>query len=625
MPAYLLEPLSLDEVSITGGFWAPVINTSREETLPHIFRFCEATGRVENFARAGGLAQGPHRGERYNDTDVYKAIEGASYHLQQAEDDSLVAYLDSLILLIASAQEKDGYLFTPRTIDPQTNVPGGGSARWEDVWISHELYNAGHLYEAAVAYYQATGKRSLLDVALKNAELVCTVFNQAGLQLAPGHQEIELGLVKLYRLTGERKFLEQALFFLDQRGKAVEREAEPAGGRFEIYNEPSYLQYHLPVREQQQAVGHAVRAMYMYAGMTDVGLLAEDTALVNRSMELWKDITASKLYLTGGVGASHRGEAFSSPYVLPNASAYCETCAAAGMLFWNHRLFSLTADPGYLDLLEVTLYNGFLSGVSKDGKKFFYPNPLESDGGYQRSDWFGVACCPGNIARVIPSIPAYIYSKTERSLHVNLFVESDARTSFDGTVFLIEQESDYPRSGRVSLKLSPEKAARLRVHIRIPGWTGDHFLPGGLYASQKGVESRLTLRVNGKAVTYQIEKNSLVIDRRWKKGDEVYLEFPMVPRLVRSDERVKDNLGKRAIVRGPVVYAVEAADNGGSLEGLQLSGTAGLSAAYDPELLGGCTVVDAGGIKAIPYYLWANRAVNEMRVWIPLDHKTTGN
>jgi len=404
---YPAEPLPLSEVEITGGFWAPIMETSRKNTLPHILKFCEESGRIENFSVAGGLSSGKHRGERYNDTDVFKTIEGAAYHLQHKKNDTLERFIDSLITLIAAAQEDDGYLYTPRTIDPETNVPGAGRTRWEDVWISHELYNAGHLYEAAVAWYEATGKRELLDVALRNAGLVISVFNENGLQLAPGHPEIEIGLVKLFNLTGERKYLEQARFFLDQRGKEVDREPVPAGTRFDIYNEPSYLQYHLPVREQKEAVGHAVRAMYLYSGMTDVGWYCNDTALMDRVVDLWNDMISSKIYITGGVGASHRGESFSDPYVLPNETAYCETCAAAGSIFWNHRMFSLTTATKYMDVLETTLYNGFLSGVSLDGRRFFYPNPLESKGDYERSEWFDCACCPGNVARVIPSVPAY--------------------------------------------------------------------------------------------------------------------------------------------------------------------------------------------------------------------------
>lgn len=616
--SYPVVPLPISEVELSGGFWAPVLQANLEQTLPHIFRFCELTGRFDNFSRAGGLSLGPHKGERYNDTDVFKAIEGASYQLQQEMNDTLVAYLDSIIMLIEAAQEEDGYLYTPRSIDPETNVPGGGSKPWEDVWISHELYNAGHLYEAAVAYYYATGKRRLLDVALRNADLVISVFNDRGLQLAPGHQEIELGLVKLFNLTGEQKYLDQALFFLDQRGKEVIRESEPAGGRFEIYNEPSYLQYHLPVRDQKKAVGHAVRAMYMYAGMTDAGYFGKDTALLNRSMELWDDITGSKTYITGGVGASHRGEAFSSDYVLPNETAYCETCAAAGFLFWNHRLFSLTADPKYLDLLETTLYNGFLSGVSQDGKKFFYPNPLESKGGYERSEWFGVACCPGNVARVIPSVPGYIYSKTDQELFVNLFISSRANMSFRGIDFTIDQETDYPASGEVRLMISPEKTTRLKINIRIPGWCGGQFLPGGLYSSQAGHDNQIVFTVNGNEVAVG-ETGNIVIDRRWRKGDEIVFQLPMKARFVKSDRQILSNRGKRAIVRGPIVYAVEGIDNGGSVQDIRLSKEQELYSVYDPELLGGTTVIHANEIKAVPYYLWANRGANDMRVWIPSD------
>ena len=615
---YPIIPLTIDEVEITDGFWAAKIKTSREVTVPHILEFCKETGRIDNFRKAAGEIEGPHLGERYNDTDVFKTIEGVSYHLQYAKDESLEKYIDSLILIIEAAQEDDGYIYTPRTIDPLTNVPGGGSKRWEDVWISHELYNAGHLYEAAVAYFEATGKRSLLEVALKNADHVISVFNENGLLLAPGHQEIEIGLVKLFKVTGEKKYLDQALFFLDQRGRKIEREREAPGSRFEIYNEPSYLQYHLPVREQDHAVGHAVRAMYMYAGMTDAGYFGNDTTLLSTVMKLWDDIVSSKIYITGGVGASHQGEAFSDPFDLPNETAYCETCAAAGSLFWNHRMFSMTSDTKYMDVLETTLYNGFLSGVSLDGSRFFYPNPLESKGKYERSEWFGVACCPGNIARVIPSIPRYIYSKNENSLFVNLFIDSKAETSFFGKTFKLEQQTNYPWEGKVKILINSEEPQQIAIRIRIPGWSADEFLPGGLYKYLSGKPSNFSVTVNGE-ITKSSSTDVIVLDRKWEKDDVIEIEFPMEPKFVISDGRVEGNSGKVAIVRGPLVYTAEGIDNLGTVQNILLKEEMSLSSSFEEDLLDGVTVINTGSFQFIPYYSWANRGLSDMRVWLPLE------
>ncbi|MBN2698435.1 MAG: glycoside hydrolase family 127 protein [Bacteroidales bacterium] len=615
---YPAEPLPLSEVSITGGFWAPILDTARMNTLPHILRFCEETGRIHNFAIAAGLSSGEHRGERYNDSDLFKAIEGSAYHLRNAEDKILESYIDSLIMLIAAAQEEDGYIYTPRTIDPETDVPGAGRKRWEDVWISHELYNAGHLYEAAVAYYEATGKRALLEVALKNAGLVKSVFNEDGLKLAPGHPEIEIGLVKLFNLTGDSVYLEQARFFLDQRGKEADREPVPAGTRFDIYNEPSYLQHHLPVREQKEAVGHAVRAMYLYSGMTDVGFYCSDTALMERTVDVWNDIVSSKMYITGGVGASHRGESFSDPYVLPNKTAYCETCAAAGNIFWNHRMFSRTTETKYLDVLETTLYNGLLSGVSLDGRRFFYPNPLESEGDYERSEWFGCACCPGNVARVIPSIPGYIYSKNDYTLFVNLFVESEATTSFYGKEFRIRQETNYPWDGKVRLTILNEKPVRIKIRIRIPGWwRSKGFLPGDLYPYTEYEWERTTVYVNGRKAKYGFT-SFVELDKKWKNGDVIEFEFPIKPKLVKADERVEADRGKMALVRGPLVYAAEGIDNGGTVQNIMLSEEQPFTDEFSPSLLNGITVIRSAEFMAIPYYAWANRGPTDMRVWMPL-------
>ncbi|MFZ5942073.1 MAG: glycoside hydrolase family 127 protein [Bacteroidota bacterium] len=613
---YPLKSLDLSEVKITGGLWATILQTSRTNTLPHELAFLENTGRLENFSRAAGTSEGPFTGERYNDSDVYKVLEGISYHLIHQPDEKLEHYADSVIRLIAAAQEADGYLYTPWIIHPDADLPGCGKARWQDVLISHELYNAGHLYEAAVAYYKATGKRELLDVAIRNADLVCSVFNTNGIKIAPGHQEIEIGLVKLAQATGEKSYLDQAQFFLDQRGGEMNRKTEPEGTRFEIYNERSYLQYHQPVREQAEAVGHAVRAMYMYSGMTDVGVLEGDTGLLNAVERLWKDMVSKKIYLTGGVGASERGEAFSGPYDLPNATAYCETCAACGNMFWNSRLFNMSSDPRYMDLLEVILYNGFLSGISYDGTRFFYPNPLESDGTVHRSEWFGVACCPTNVLRTVPEVAGFIYSKSDFDFYVNLFVESEAKTTVNNTPVKVSQVTNYPWEGKVLIKVDPEKPVRMKMHIRIPGWINGPFMPGKLYRYKNNDRENVTVRLNGK--DYAAQPGRLFeIDRKWKSGDVIELNFPMPVRQVIADENVKEDLHKAALTRGPVVYTFEGLDNGGSLSALRLSPGQEYNAIFDPGLLYGMTVIRAEGLQAIPYFAWDNRSPSPMKVWIP--------
>jgi len=616
---YRLESLPLSEVEIKGGLWASIYETSEKNTLPHEIAFLESTGRTENFSRAAGISEGPFRGERYNDSDVYKVIEGISYHLMHKKDTGLEYYTDSIISLIAAAQEDNGYIYTLRTINPDAEIPGAGSGRWNDVLISHELYNAGHLYEAAVAYYLATGKRSLLDVAIKNADLVISLFNDQGIRLAPGHQEIEIGLVKLAGVTGDERYLEQARFFLDQRGGTFLRKKEEPGTRFEIYNEPSYMQYHLPVREQKEAVGHAVRAVYMYSGMTDVGVLTGDKELLNAVDRLWNNISEKKIYLTGGIGASGKGEAFGNAYELPNATAYCETCAAAGSVFWNSRLFNYSADPKYMDLLETILYNGFLSGISLDGTRFFYPNPLESDGTVHRSEWFGVACCPSNIMRTVPEVPSWIYSKGEDALYVNLFIESAVHTTIKGTELLLEQYTNYPWEGRVLLKINPEKEVRMNLNIRIPGWTGKSFIPGNLYQYRDKSNSEVHVLLNGKEIKTR-GRNMVSISKKWKAGDRVELEFTMPVHFAEANSGVSEDRDKLALVRGPLVYAFEGIDNEGDLDHLTLDESMELNAVFDPAAFNGATVIVGKGFKAIPYFLWDNRAPSKMKVWIPLKH-----
>ena len=620
---YPVQPVPFTEVRLLDHFWAPRLETNRTKTIPFAMEQNEETGRVDNFRIAGGLKEGRYRGERYNDTDVYKVMEGASFTLTLRPDAALERELDELIAIIATAQEQDGYLFTSRTSDPENPLMGTGEERWSNLAVSHELYNAGHLYEAAVAHFLATGKRNFLDVALKNAELVAATFGPDLKHDAPGHQEIELGLVKLYRVTGERKYLDLAKYFLDQRGYGLTLKIYPEGHRFAIYNDPIQIQAQLPVLEQQEAVGHAVRCMYMYSGMADVAALTGDTAYIAAMDRLWDNVVGKKMALTGGVGARHERENFGDDYELPNLTAYNETCAAIGMVFWNHRMFLLSGDARYLDVLERVLYNGVLAGVSLEGDTFFYPNPLESDGRYRfnkgkaaRQPWFGTACCPGNIARFLPAVPGYIYARTDDTLYVNLFASSETDLEIAGQPVKVTQETLYPWEGRIRLTLNPASPREFTVCLRVPGWALNRPVPSDLYSYLDKDPGSPTLILNGEDRPLDIESGFARLTRTWRKGDVLELELPMPVRRVVSHEAVEDNRGRVALERGPLVYCAEWPDNPRGVFSLVLSEADELSAEFREDLLQGLVVIRGANLLAIPYYAWAHRGVGEMAVWL---------
>ena len=625
-PNETIAPLPLTAVQLLDGFWQSRLATNRQVTIPHILKQNEATGRVANFARAARRAPGAYEGRRFNDTDVYKAIEAASYTLVQHPDPALERELDQLIALIAAAQEPDGYLYPARTIDPKNPAPGAGPARWLHLNGSHELYNAGHLYEAAVAHYQATGRRSLLDVAIKNADLVRSVFGPDRRRAVPGHQEIELALVRLADATGRREYLDLAAFFLDQRGGVHQTEAYP-DGPFAIYNDREYRQDHRPVAQQERAVGHAVRATYMYAGMADIAARLARAPFRAALERLHADVVSKRLYVTGGIGARSGTESFGDDYELPNRRAYAETCAAIGLEQWASRMFRLTGEAHYLDVAELVLYNGALSGVSASGDRFFYQNPLASDGTVERSSYFDVACCPANLARTLAQLPGLMYATSPSTIYLTIFGSSEARSVVSGVPIRLTQRTRYPWDGDIELRVEPEKTATLTVAFRVPGWARGRPVESDLYRMAETNLPAPTAIVNGEARRLTVDRGFVRITREWRSGDVVHIHFPMpIQRLV-AHPSVTENRGRVALQRGPLVYAFETVDNGPALDNLQIPAEAEIVRSPRADLLGGMEVLTGTGVEvggngrarpfvAVPYFAWANRGRGEMLVWI---------
>ncbi len=626
---YPVKPVPFTDVHFSDDFWLPRMEINRKVTIPYTLEQCEETGRIKNFEIAAGMAEGGFcSAYPFDDSDVYKIIEGASYSLKVHPDPDLGKYLDELIAKIGAAQEDDGYLYTARTIYPEPPKVRwvDTEERWDNMYLGHELYNVGHMYEAAVAHFQATGKRTFLDIAIKNADLIESVFGPGKKTGVPGHQEIEIGLVKLYRVTGESKYLDLAKFFLDERGHPHGRE---------LYGE--YSQDHMPVTEQTEPVGHAVRAAYMYSGMADVAALTGEAAYRKALEILWNNVISKKMYLTGGIGSRSGGESFGEDYELPNATAYCETCAAIAHAFWNHRMFLLSGDAKYLDVLERVLYNGILSGIALTGDLFFYPNPLESHGQHERSPWFTCACCPSNVTRFVPSVPGYVYATQGDDLFVNLFVHSEANIQTDSQTVEIKQETAYPWEGSVKITVSPEKSKTFALAIRIPGWTRNQPVPSGLYRYMDSSGQKAAISVNGKPYDYTLEKGFARIRRKWKREDTVDIFLPLSVRRVLSHKKVEENAGKVALERGPIVYCAEWVDNYGFVSNLVLYDTAQLWPEKREDLLNGVVVLngEVTALKyaedrvteinaeqkftAIPYYAWAHRGKGEMAVWIPRD------
>ncbi|MBE3130672.1 MAG: glycoside hydrolase family 127 protein [Acidobacteria bacterium] len=636
---YPAKPVPFTDVQLTDAFWAPRLDTNRTVTIPHIFKQSEETGRVKNFELAEAALAGATDGKYcsrfpFDDSDVYKVIEAASYALATHPDPELETYVDGIVAKIAAAQEPDGYLYAARTIGGPPPQNWVGKERWSHLYMSHELYNVGHLYEAAAAHFQATGKKNLLAVAVKSADLVAREFGPGKRTNPPGHEEIEIGLVKLYRATGKTKYLDLAKFFIDARGKTEGRIPYGREGRQELlYGQ--YAQDDKPFIEQTEAVGHAVRAGYLYAGAADVAALTGDQAYIAALEKIWADVVGTKIYITGGIGAAGAWEGYGPAYRLPNASAYAETCANIATFLWNSRMLRLQLDAKYADVMERILYNGVLSGISLSGDRFFYPNPLTSYGQHERTPWFTCACCPPNVARILASVPGYFYAASGDRVYVNLFAQGTGKLWAGGTNIEIVQTTDYPWKGDVRIEVKPGKAADFTLAVRIPGWAMNRPVPSDLYTYPEAAEGAPALKVNGEAVEIMAEKGYALINRKWQAGDVVELSLPMPVRRVAANEAVEDDRGRIAVERGPLVYCAEWPDNDGRVSNLVLPDGAPLTAEARPDLLNGVVVIkgeaealsEKGGkvvtekkpLTLIPYYAWANRGKGEMTVWLARD------
>ena len=644
---YPITPVPFTSVKVTPGtFWGQRLEASRKVTIPLAFSKCEETGRYKNFDNATAHLADPTKvfkvngvGYSFDDTDPYKTLEGAAYILQTYPDKKLEAYCDSVIDIIAKAQEPDGYLYTARTQNPGDPHHWAGDRRWvKEEDLSHELYNLGHMVEGAVAYWQATGKRKFLDIACRYADVACKEVgpNPGQMCVVPGHQIAEMAMARLYLATGQQRYLDFAKFLLDYRGKTTIK--------------TEYSQSHQPVIDQDEAVGHAVRAAYMYAGMADVAALTGDEGYIKAIDAIWDNIVTKKLYITGGIGATSSGEAFGKNYELPNMSAYCETCAAIGNVYVNYRLFLLHGDSKYYDVLERTLYNGLISGVSLEGDGFFYPNPLESMGQHQRQAWFGCACCPSNICRFIPSLPGYIYavkkgekegrSKELSSVYVNLFLSNKSTLTVDGKKVVLSQTTDYPWNGDITVTVDKNAAGQFAMKIRIPGWVSNLAVPSNLYQYSDNKRPSYTIKVNGSMVGSITADGYYTIDRKWKKDDKVQIHFDMEPRTVRANHKVEADRGMISVERGPLVYCAEHPDNKFDIMGVlvnqepkftlgkgEIAGIPIQTLITDAQTLNfnkqGRLETQDQTLTLIPYYAWCHRGSGKMRVWLPQDLNAT--
>lgn len=631
---YPIKPVSFTSVKLTDNFWLPRIQTNAAVTIPASFARCENTGRVKNFEMAAARSGKFCTTFPFDDTDIYKTIEGASYSLALSYDAKLDKYVDSMITIVGNAQEPDGYLYTARTIDPLHPHAWAGMERWvRENELSHELYNSGHMFEAAAAHFQATGKRNFLNIALKNADLLLATFGPGKRGVAPGHEIVEMGLVRLYRITGKQEYLQLAKFFIDERGKRTYNKASA-----DVWKNGKYWQDDAPVIVQDEAEGHAVRAMYLYSGMADVAALTGDKEYLAAIDKIWSNMVSKKLYVQGGIGAVPNGERFGDNYDLPNTTAYNETCAAIGNVYWNQRMFLLHGESKYIDLLEKVLYNGLISGVGLDGKSFFYTNALQVTNGFthkelepQRSGWFECSCCPTNMARFLPSLPGYVYAQRGADTYINLYINGSANLNINGKPVTITQQNGYPWNGGLKFSIAPSAKQQFTLRFRIPGWVQNQAISSDLYRFTDVKAPAFSLTLNGKPVKYTMQNGYAVITRTWLPKDEVKLNLPMEVKHIMANQNLKDDKGKVALQRGPVVYCAEWADNDGDVSNIKLAPKAVLTPSYKPNLLNGVMVLNGTALKKdtagaafksskvtfIPYYAWANRGKGEMMVWFP--------
>ncbi len=612
--AQTIVEVPFTNVHLSDNFWLPRIEINRTVSIPSAFRECEKSGRFDNFAIAGGLKEGEHRGDfSFDDTDPYKVIEGASYSLAVHYDKQLDHYLDSVIAIIASAQEDDGYLTTCVTNKCYRLSGWWGRSKWEKI-NSHELYNSGHLIESAIAHYRATGKCSFLNVAIKNADLVCKTFgpNEGQIHRPGGHPIIEMALCKLYKVTGNKKYLDGARYFVEETGRCTDG-----------HHPSEYSQDHKPILQQDEIVGHAVRAGYLFSGVADVAALTNDKAYSGALQRIWNNMSSKKLFITGGIGSRAQGEGFGPNYELNNHTAYCETCAAIANVYWNHRMFLATGESKYIDVCERALYNNVLSGVSLSGDLFFYDNPLESDGEHGRQRWFGCACCPGNVTRFVASVPNYIYAAQGKDIYVNLYAQGKANI---GGVEL-EQTTDYPWDGKVRIRLN-KGGGKFSIKLRIPGWLKKHPFGNNLYTYLDAAKTA-DISVNGVKVGHD-NPDYVSIDRKWKKGDVIEINFPMEVRRVQANDNAEDDRGKVALERGPVVFCLEGKDQpDNTVFDKYILDSTPIQSHFEKDLLNGVVVLEGNAkelqrngevkdvrFRAIPYSTWNNRGGDQMEVWI---------
>lgn len=590
-PLKMIEQIDFSHVKINDNFWSPRLSKHVSATLPVCIDQIEnQTGRIRNFENAA-KGEGEHSGIFFDDSDVYKALEGMAYSLINNPDPELEKKADEWIDKFAAAQQPDGYINTFYTLT-------GLDKRWTNM-DKHEMYCAGHMIEAGVAYYQATGKRKLLDVCIRMTDHMMSQFGPGKRHWVPGHEEIELALVKLYQTTQEQKYLDFAYWLLEERGHG-----HGTMGDEGKWNPVYYLDI-VPVRQLTDISGHAVRCMYLYCGMADVAALKNDTGYIAAMDRLWDDVVHRNMYITGGIGSSRDNEGFTEDYDLPNLDAYCETCASVGMVLWNQRMNQLTGDSKYIDVLERSLYNGALAGISLGGDRFFYVNPLESKGDHHRQEWYGCACCPSQLSRFLPSIGNYIYASSDDALWVNLYIGNTGQIRIGETDILLTQETDYPWDGSVKLTISTSQPLEKEIRLRIPDWCKTY-----------------DLSINGKRINVPKEKGYAVI-KDWKSQDVIALDMDMPVEIVAADPHVKENFDKRAIQRGPLVYCMEEIDNPVYFDQIQLSPSTTFQTAFASDILNGIKTIKTNGraqsATFIPYYAWDNRKAGKMRVWIPYN------